>query len=214
MKFNLTKEDYKTLISVKVNAVYSGEKQEIATYKKSELTLIKKSELLPLTIATKSLIVGFDGTQKEGYIQIEPENKFDYENENYRNNIAQIIFPFKESQNFKENENIVLKVENNMDISPHMFFLYTESGKVFQRYYLPIKKGKNLIVLNTTGFTGSNNAEKITKMVWRIFTSKMAEGGSLKFHNILKTKNNYQLMKSLKNDDFVFEEKKNKGNIY
>ncbi len=108
----------------------------------------------------------------------------------------------------------MLKVKNDFDIAPHKFYLYTDSGKVFERYYLPIKKGNNVIVLNPVGFSKSNTSDKIVRLAWRIYTSKMTTQGTIGLEGVYKTENNLQLQNVFLDNKFHFEEKKARGNIY
>lgn len=212
--FDLTEREFHDLKKIEVKAVYSGEKQKVATYGKDELDIITCEESSPTKIDHKELIVGFDAYLDKQEIQIEPERKYDSINDNYRNNIAQIIVPFKDSLQLKVNENLILKTEFDFDVSTHRFYLYTESGKVYDRYYLPQKAGKNIIALNPVGFPKFDVKENIEKLVWRIYTNKMSDPGRLRWDGIYITKNNFQLKKILDHTEFLFEEKRVGGNIY
>ncbi|WP_421810419.1 D-glucuronyl C5-epimerase family protein [Flagellimonas sp.] len=212
--FDLTEREFNDLKKIEIQAVYSGERQKVATYGKKEISIITYDESAPNEIDHKELIVGFDAYLDGHEIAVDPNRKYDSINENYRNNIAQIIIPFRDGLQLKENENLILKTEFDFDVSPHRFYLYTENGKVYDRYYLPLRAGKNIVVLNPVGFSEFDVKENIVKLAWRIYTNKMTNKGRMKWGGIYKTKNNFQLKKILDHPEFLFEEKRVGGNIY
>lgn len=155
----------------------------------------------------------FDGFLQDSVVKIEPERVFIKGVESYKNSVAQIVIPFFETQDFNERGNIVLKVDNSVAIKSHKFFIYSETGGVYQRYYLPIPKGKNIMALNPVGFKNLNITDGIIKIVWQIYTDGMEEG-EIAIDGIFKSENNFQLKSVFENKGYNFEEKVIRGNIY
>ncbi len=214
VEFNLTAEEFEEIVELTVKSVYAGEKQELFRYSKDELNVLNKEELELKELEIKKINASFDAMLDSTSISIDTDRKFDSIKNTYKNNIAQILMTFSENQGLKEHQNLVFKIENTMDIEAHKFFIYTEEGNVYERYYLPIYKGKNLIVINPVGFLSFNINEKIKMISWRIYTSKMESKGKIKIKEVYKTDNNYQLRELLGQKGYTFEEKKAKGNIY
>ncbi len=167
----------------------------------------------PQKIKTEALSAKFDAICTDSIIKIDSKRLFENDLESYKSGIAQIVIPFSETRHFQENENLVLKMDSDLEIVDHKFFIYNEDGAVFQRYYLPIPKGKNIIILNPVGFKDYDSDKGIKKLVWQIYTSKV-EQGEIKIKSILKTENSFQLKNIFANDDYNFEEKIIRGNIY
>lgn len=164
-----------------------------------------KSEM-PQEMKTEPLLAKFDAEFKDSIIELDSKKFYEDDLESYKSGIAQIVIPFYETRNFQENENLVLKVENDFDISNHKFIIYDEGDLVYQRYYLPIPKGKNVIVLNPVGFPNYIGEKGIKKVIWQIYTDKIGQG-QIKINRILKTENNFQLRNIFEDTSYNFEEK-------
>tara|TARA_R110002020_G_scaffold336426_4_gene551802 strand:+ start:69835 stop:71931 length:2097 start_codon:yes stop_codon:yes gene_type:complete len=167
----------------------------------------------PQVIKTEPLTAKFDAELKDSLFKINSSKVYEEDLESYKSRIAQIAIPLYETRNFQENENLILKVENDFDLTNHKFLIYDEKGMVYQRYYLPIPKGKNIIILNPVGFPLYRSDSGIKKVIWQIYTDNM-EQGQIKINNVMKTENNFQLRNVFIDSNYNFEEKKIRGNIY
>lgn len=167
----------------------------------------------PQAIRTEPVTAKFDAKLKNSTVSIDYKRQHEDGLESYKSRIAQIEIPFTETRYFRVNENIVMKVDSDFDISNHKFFIYGGDDKVYQRYYLPIPKGKNIILLNPVGFPNYSVESGVKKLVWQIYTNNK-EQGRIKVPNIFKTDNNFQLKTVFEDSSYNFEEKVIRGNIY
>lgn len=167
----------------------------------------------PQKINPKPIMAKFDAELNGSLIRIDSKKLYNDEIDNYRSKIAQIVIPFYETRYFQENENLVLKIKNNLEIVNHKFFIYDQDGEVYQRYYIPIPKGKNIIILNSLGFRDYIRDKGITRLAWQIYTDNLGEG-QIEIIDILKTENNFQLKNVFSDSEYNFEEKIIRGNIY
>ncbi|MEX0291185.1 MAG: D-glucuronyl C5-epimerase family protein [Flavobacteriaceae bacterium] len=213
-KFSLSHEEYLAVEEYRFFCVYSRERQEVFRFLKDEPFAVNEERLALEEIKIKSTHPSFDAAMDSTSVVVDPALNFDANSNTYKNNIAQVLLKFGTPVDLKEHENLALAVENDIDINSHKFFVYTVDGKVYERYYLPIKKGKNVIVLNPVGFMDFNTDEKVKMIAWRIYTSKLEEKGQLNLTGMYRTSNNYQLQALLSKEGYSFEEKKVRGNIY
>ncbi|MCG2460960.1 D-glucuronyl C5-epimerase family protein [Flavobacteriaceae bacterium F89] len=193
ISFDLDKTEFSKINNITVSSEYLGKKQELFMFTQKELQRNVSGVNLPNRIEIESLSANYDGVFKDSMVTIDPERMYDSNIESYKNNVAQTVISFKDTVNFNEGENLVLKVANTFDITDHKFFIHTENEKVYQKYYKSISEGDNILVLNPTQFEGYNSENGIRKIVWQIYTTKLKQKGTVKVDEIFKVKSGIEL---------------------
>ncbi len=213
LRCQLTSKELEELTSLLVIADYSGLEQVIYSIEKNDLRSVSENDLYPKEISNK-IWANYHGKFENSYVVIKPEKKYDTIAKDYRNNIAQILMQPIQHQSLKENEHIAFQFESDFDILAHKFVIYTTEGGVHKRTYIPIKDGKNTIIINSVGFMGYKSTDHIKLIVWQISTGSMTEKGIVKIEKVFSVKNNFQLQNLMSDKEYTFEEKKTNGNIY
>jgi len=213
MDYQLGPKEMERLIKLSVIANYSGLEQVLYSISKEELEYVDDKDFYAKEISSK-IWANYDGKFKDNKVLINPEDRYDSLTDDYRNNIAHILIQPNQYQVLSENEHLVLKFQTDFDIATHKIVLYTEEGGVYKRTYIPIKRGKNTIIINPIGFMGYKIKESINLIIWQISTTALDTNGVIKIDEISTVKNNFQLRNVLSDKRYIFEEKKTNGNIY
>ena len=193
ISFDLDKVEFPKIKNITVSSKYLGQKQQLFMYTQQELQSNVSAVNQPYRIEIEPVSVNYDGVFKDSIITIEPERMYDSDIKSYKNNVAQIVIPFEEVVYFNEEENLVLKVDNTIDIPDHKFFIHSDDGKVYQQYYKSISEGDNVLIFNPAQFENYNSEKGIKKIVWQVYTSKLKQVGIIKLGDIFKTKSAIEL---------------------
>lgn len=193
INFDFDKVEFSKINNITVSSEYLGQRQQLFMYTQNELQRIVSAVNEPKRIGIESLSANYHGFFKDSIFTIDPDRRHDSDIKSYKNNVAQIIIPFGESEYFNQGENLVLKVNSTIDIPDHKFFIHSEDGKVYQQYYKAIPEGENVLVLNPAQFEDYKSEKGIKKLVWQVYTNKLKAQGRIKLGDIFKTKSAIEL---------------------